>query len=170
MKGFTLIEVLVVISILAMLTSFLVLYNRTGESQVTLLQEKTNIISTISRAKNLALGVLVQNNNQLITCGYGVYFKNNNYFIYQDLASDCRGSDRRYSGDGSGERIDNETYNLPTALQLSSDISDVLFVPPLPEVYFDGIKAGEEKSILLRINGQSVESQIIINPAGQISG
>ena len=168
--GFTLIESLVVISILTLMTSFLILYNRTGELQIIILKEKANLIGTILRAKNLALGTLVTESAGVITCGYGVYIENNSYFIYRDLASDCQISDQSYSGNSSGEKLEGETYKLLPAVQFfQNEVNDILFVPPLPDVFFDGSKAVGEKIIRLSDISRDTKSEIIINNAGQIS-
>jgi len=166
-KGFTLIETLVIISILTLLTSFLILYSHGGERQIILLREKAKLISTILRAKSLSLNTLIEDEPG---CGYGVGFEGTNYFIYKDLAGDCLNSDRLYSGPASGERLENDVFNLDPALKfLQRDISDVLFVPPDPQVFLDGGQSILEAVIALSTLDESSQTSIIINNAGQIS-
>lgn len=169
-SGFTLIEILIVISILTLMTSFLVLYNRAGESQIILFKEKANLIGALARAKNLAFGTLIENVGGMVVCGYGVYAESAGYFLYRDLAADCQASDRGYSGDGSGEKIVNDAFALSAAVKLSKEgISDILFVPPFPDVYFDGQRAtGEAELVLSVIDGQT-KVGVTVNGAGQIS-
>ena len=169
--GFTLVEALIVISILTMMTSFLVLHNRTTELQVVLIKEKASLIDTLLRAKNLASGVLIEEASGVVVCGYGIYFDKDNYFIYRDLAVDCRASDNSYSGDVSGEKLVDETVQMPAGVKLSQmGVADILFVPPLPDIFFDGQKAIGEAVIVLADDDGQTEIRVVVNGAGQISG
>ena len=166
-RAFTLIEMLIIISILTFLISVLVLYNRTGERQLILLREKANLISVILRAKSLSLNTFVENEP---TCGYGVAFEEKSFFIYKDLSSDCRNTDRVYSGLAFGEKLDNEVHSLDSALKFYRlDIHDILFVPPNPRVYLDGGQFLEEVQIGLSSADENLKVNILINNAGQIS-
>ena len=173
-RGFTLIETLVIISILTLLTSFLILYSRGGERQIILLREKAELISAILRAKSLAINTLVEDEP---ACGYGVAFDGSNYFIYKDLAGDCGLSDRVYSGPASGEKLENETCaesggvcTLDPSLKFfQRDVNDVLFVPPDPRVFLDGGQSLAEAIIALSTLDESSQTNITINNAGQIS-
>jgi len=168
--GFTLIEALVVISILTVMTSFLVLHNRTSEQQIILIKEKANLISVLLRAKNLASGVLIEEAAGATVCGYGVHLSDDDYFIYRDLAADCRASDFGYSGDNSGEKLVDETFQLPTGIEFAQkDIDDVLFVPPLPDTIFDGQWAVNEAALVLADDERLTEFEVVINSVGQIS-
>ncbi len=165
--GFTLIEMLIVISILTFLISVLVLYNRTGERQLILLREQAKFISVVLRAKSLALNTFVENEP---ACGYGVVIEEQTYFIYKDLASNCHNSDHVYSGLAFDEKLDNEIHSLDSALKFYRlDIRDILFVPPNPQVYLDGGQSLEEAQIGLSSVDENLKVNILINNAGQIS-
>ena len=168
--GFTLIEAMIVISILTLMTAFLILYNRTGERQILLLNEKSSIISTILRAKNLSLGVFVKQPIRETVCGYGVYLEGSRYFIYKDLAGNCDLSDKRYSLNNPDELVAGEDHALHPALKFTDkDANDILFAPPIPSVFFDGSPATDEKIIGISDLAKLSEVKIIINNAGQIS-
>lgn len=169
-RGFTLIEALMVISILTMMTAFLLLYNRTGERQIILLREKARVISAILRAKNLALGVFIQDVGRETVCGYGAYLNKNRYLIYRDLASDCSSSDNRFSIDNPEELLAGEDFILDSRFQFMGDSdTDILFSPPLPQVFFSGSPALGEKEIKITSPDNDISGSIIINSAGQIS-
>jgi len=170
-KGFTLIESLTVITILALMTSILILYNRTGERQIVLLREKANLISTILKAKNLALGGFIQEPLQAVVCGYGVYLEENQYLIYRDLANDCEASGKGYSPDNPQELFGDIIKLSPvTILNFESAPNlDIFFAPPVPDVFFDGGKALSEKNIILSDLDHTTEVTININNAGQIT-
>jgi len=171
-RGFTLIEALFVIGFLALMTSFLILYNRTGEKQLILLKEKARIVSALVEAKNLSLVGLAGETlvKGEVSCGYGVRFEQNRYFIYRDLAANCQLSDRRYSAENKAELLADKNFSLPSVLQSADGrVIDVLFIPPLPEVFFDGAAASGEREIILTDNDRSISGKIIINSAGQVS-
>jgi prepilin-type N-terminal cleavage/methylation domain-containing protein len=168
-KGFTLIESLTVIAILALMTSFLILYNRTGERQIVLLREKANLISTVLKAKNLALGGFIREPLGEVVCGYGVHFEDDKYFIYRDLAVDCNASDMRYTADNPKELFGDIIEILPVVSLKIDEVSDILFAPPTPDVFFDGSEALLEKNIILSDIDNTTEVVININNAGQIS-
>ena len=54
--GFTLIELLVVVSILGFLTATVLGYSRTAERYILLSREQSKVVTTVQRAKALALG------------------------------------------------------------------------------------------------------------------
>ncbi len=166
-KGFTLIEMLIVISTLTFLITVLVLYNRTGERQIILLREKAKLINVILRTKSLALNTFVEKEP---ACGYGIAFEEREYFIYKDLSSNCRNSDHIFSGSSLGEKIESESNVLDPALKFYRlDVRDIFFAPPDPQVYLDGGQSLDEAEIGLSTNDENSKANILINNAGQIS-
>src|SRR3989344_4051996 len=69
-KGFTLVEVLVTIGILAILLSTMVGITRTGDQQVLLSKEQSLLLVALNRAKASALQTFFQPNHP---CGYGIF-------------------------------------------------------------------------------------------------
>lgn len=170
--GFTLIETLVVLSILMLMTSMLVLYNRTGERQILLLREKARLISVIFRAKSLALNTFIEDEP---ACGYGVHIGPSagsgqaGYFIFRDKAINCRVSDRVYS-DASDEIVAGSEVRLDPGIKFGqADIVDIVFVPPNPTVFLNGGQGMREGTIALASSDNASQVTIIINNAGQIS-
>ncbi len=70
-KGFTLIEVIVVVAITAILASVLIVYSRRSEQQILLNVEKAKIAQTILRLKSLALSGYTKPPTNPPTCSYG---------------------------------------------------------------------------------------------------
>ncbi|MHB9019499.1 MAG: type II secretion system protein [Minisyncoccota bacterium] len=110
-SGFTLIESVAVISVLAITSVILIVNNRLNELQLSISKDSALIASTVSRAKSLAL------QNSVGTEGYGVRFNpvgvdKDSFFIYKDKDLD---------GYTQGDEI------LDTELRLSSG---VLFYNP----------------------------------------
>ena len=77
-SGFTFIETLVTISVLMILTSIVLLYNRAGEKQIILLREKARLVQTILKARSSSINTLITDEP---ICGYGVHFESDSYRI-----------------------------------------------------------------------------------------
>ena len=114
-RGFTFIEAIITMAILLMLTSMLLLYNRTGEKQIVLLREKSNVVGQILKARSLSINTFIQDEP---ICGYGVHFENDSYSLFRDRATDCLASDKTYTSADSQELV--EKFILPTGSRLAS--------------------------------------------------
>ncbi len=170
--GFSVIEMLVVMSILVALSSLVILYNRTGELQIFLLREQARLISTVIRAKSLALNTLIEDTP---ACGYGVHIDvstgvlPSRYFIYRDRAINCRTSDRIYTA-ASDEIVSGTEVALPSQVVFGDiAVRDILFVPPAPQAFLDGSQALTEADIVMKSNDGKTKATVTINNAGQIS-
>ena len=172
-SGFSVIEMLVVMSILVVLSSFLILYNRTGELQIILLREQAQLISTVIRAKSLALNTLIED---VPACGYGVHIEvstaaavPSRYFVYRDKAINCRTSDRIYAA-ASDEMVDGTEVVLPKQVVFGDiGVRDIMFVPPEPEAFLDGSQALAEADIVMMSADGKTKATVTVNNAGQIS-
>lgn len=81
MKGFTLIEIIVVIAISAMLSVIAITYTSIERNQIALTVEASKIAGTILRAKELSITTYA---NSTSTCAYGASFNlaQNTYSIF----------------------------------------------------------------------------------------
>ena len=161
-RGFTIIEIVVILGIIALLTSSLILYSRSGERQVILFREQSRIISALSRAKSLALATFGQPD---VPCGYGVHFEaRRTFLIFKDLSFDCATSDHRYSG---GEEVV-ESFELSPVISFDAlPITDVVFIPPDPTVILTPDQ--EQAIIFLKTTDGRGSAFIKLTSAGQIS-
>ena len=171
-RGFSVIEMLVVMSILVVLSSFLILYNRTGELQIVLLREQAHLISTVIRAKGLALNTLIED---VPACGYGVHIDistgsaPSKYFVYRDKAINCRTSDRIYA-EASDEIVAGTEVVLPKQVVFGDvGVHDIMFVPPEPQAFLDGSQALAEADIVMMSVDGATKATVTVNNAGQIS-
>ncbi len=165
-SGFSIIEMLVVMSILILLTSTLVLYNRAGERQIIVLREKARLIGTILRAKSLALNTLIEDEP---ACGYGVHAEEGKYFIFSDRAIDCGTSDRIYGSSSDVIVADTEVV-LDQAVGFESiGAADIVFVPPDPKVFLNGGTALDLGTLVIASPDGTSRGTITITNAGQIS-
>jgi len=162
-KGFTVIEILVIVAVLSLLTTILLLNIRTGQNQIILFREQTKIIGILSRAKYLAISTF---GREGVPCGYGVHFNKTSgvFLIFKDLAVDCGASDKKYSG--ASEIY--ESYQLDPAVMFDGPTSlDVLFIPPEPLVVITPTQ--DPATIVVKPIGAENQVFIKINSAGQIS-
>lgn len=162
-KGFTTIEMLVVIGVMALMSSVLMVYGRAGERQITLFKEQARIISALSRAKYLSIATFGKTG---VPCGYGVHFEApRTFLIFKDLPSgDCSLADKKYSG---ADEIF-EFFNLDSAVTFDQlTLSDVIFIPPSPSVVITPNQ--DQAAIIIKIINIESLAAIKINSAGQIS-
>lgn len=160
--GFTLVEVLVTVSITAMLTSVLVLYSRTGERQILLFREQSKVINLIARSKSLALQTYIDGTS---SCGYGIHFSlPDTMILFRDLSADCANSDNIYSGPGE----DFSHLILSSGIVFSAtEINDILFIPPDPTVKLNPDQVSG--IITLQTADGGTSARIKLNNSGQIS-
>ena len=86
-NGFTLIEMLVVIAVMALLSGLAIVYSHVGQNQVALSVESAKVAQLILEAKDLSVATYSDKKN---TCGYGVHFdySTNRYSLFEyDLPS-----------------------------------------------------------------------------------
>ncbi|MDP3953408.1 MAG: type II secretion system protein, partial [bacterium] len=93
-KGFTLLEIVVVVAIITALSSLLLGYSQRNSQQIRLATSQAKLASIISRAKALSIQTFFQAQTEAeAICAYGVRLDVNQQkaFIFQDI--DTPGSD-----------------------------------------------------------------------------
>jgi len=161
-KGFTIIEMLVIIGTLSLISAILIINIRSGGQQVILFREQAKILSILSKAKSLGVATFGKTG---VPCGYGVHFEApSTFLIFKDLAGDCQVSDKRYSG---GAEI-YEAFQLDPVLKFDTlTLSDVIFIPPDPSVVIT--PSQDEATVVIKVIKSGTSATIKINSAGQIS-
>jgi len=153
MKGFTLVELLVTISLTMILLGIGIYYSRSIKFANILEENITFLASKIYQARSLALSPKkISGNNP---CGFGIYlppfppFPKNEFYLFADLAANCENSDHKWSS--PAETI--EKFTLSPSVEIlwrhlvvsgvTSSVSEIsiLFTPPEPKVYFNGVEA-----------------------------
>jgi len=170
--GQTLVEILVGLSVVAILSSLLVLYSRTGELQTSLLRESEKLVLNIRRAQDLALLAQEFKGTGRIPCGYGVHFDADarEYYLFADLApagEACAGNADRIRAASGAEDL--EVIRLEAGLKISArTASDIVFVPPEPTTIITP-PAAEAVTTLTIVRQPSLERQIKVTSAGQVT-
>lgn len=165
--GFTVIEMLVVASIMTLLLVVTVVNFRGFEKSQIVETETEKLASVLRQAQVWTLigqtvggtrynyGVHLEECTALTTCSY---------LIFRDIDWDAR-----YD---TGEEITGRTYFFLTGVYIGtldpqdSEDLDILFVPPLANVYFNGLDISEARIDVIS-NLSSNTNAIIIN---QVSG
>ena len=173
-KGFTVVEIVVVLGIMAVITG-IVLFNVGSEKQnAALFRSAQNLSLNLRKAENNALSSKVFKDSK-VPCGWGIHFNgvdSTSYTIFADTtkAQNCFG--RNYKMD-SGEEL--ETVNLEAGVKIKSitnSTSDVVFIPPAPLVRFTSFYGGQNTNDtmdIILINKNSSTRTIAINKTGFIS-
>lgn len=166
--GFTLIEILIVFSILGLLSTGLVLYGRQSEKHLLLFKDQARIIGSLQKAKSLSFGTYGQTDTP---CGYGVNFSQlpKTFTLFKDLPAPggtCAASaDNRLTG--PEETV--ESFRLDAGLEFDSlALTDIVFIPPAPTVRLSGGNPAEEV-ITIRISGTNETRRVKVTDFGQIT-
>lgn len=175
-EGFTLVEMLVVLSVTALLMSLIVGLNKTGQRQVFLFREKSLMVANFNRIKAVALQTYLQPNRP---CGFGIHVESasNRYVLFEDRAltpGDCgvASANRRY--DSGEELIEGgivQEYAIATSSVMiqSANFTDIVYVPPEPRVYIDYPAGASTGVIILQTVDGSTQITVQVNDAGQIT-
>lgn len=137
MKGFTLIEVLVVASITVVITGLLI--QNFSRSRVDLNQTTLIIVDAIRDAQSQALaGALFTGKYR---CGYGIHFNASDYIIYAGPDVDAEGIDCSTQDPDYNVGIDSivrQGIISNSSLELVAT-EDIFFEPPDPTTYIGGV-------------------------------
>ncbi len=168
LAGFTLIEMLITISIISILLSSMVSSSSLGRREFILTSSQQQLRAIISRAKSLSLSTALSTLGTI--CGYGVRIDKDSKtaFIFRDLkiSANCPG-DNIYSAGGS-EKLGGSLNEIKLDNSLSfSGNTDVVFIPPDPTTIINGDPNSLPVEIVIKAGDNNIR-KIIINKAGLI--
>lgn len=176
-RGFTLIEVVIVVGISVLLTSVVLTYSSSGRDQVYLGIQKAQVAQIISKAKSLTVSTY---NQPDVPCGYGVWFDYENanpkYEIFRYKISPCPSfGDLKNSGivHGVGYEVQSK-YTLPPNLKFKigtpDQIDTIFFMPPDPKTLMWNNGGSEDSGgIYLETRNESASAKVEVNSGGQIT-
>ncbi len=151
-KGFTLVEVLVVLAITVVLSGIAIGYSHVGQNQISLSIEESKVAQLILEAKELSIATYSQNS---ATCAYGVRFDfaTSSYSLFEYDSATTTGAGVRPTcpsiastsqqvNMGAIQRYESGSWQVHTAAGVtlvsstnpvaSATIQYVLFYPPDP--------------------------------------
>ena len=190
--AFTLIEMMVTLSIITLLTVMVLAYSRQSEKVTNLIRDSDKLIFELRRAQNLAMLTLQPTTIIGITpatpvCGWGIHFNKGSssdqlprtaqteYSLFFDLC--VTGTSKGNGQYDEGEAF--ETIKLLKGVEIfKSNVDAVVFVPPEPTIVFAPLPLEEDPDelddnahIRMRLISQPEGSyyKIRVTQAGQIS-
>ena len=184
-KGFTLIEIMIVITVMSILAGALVIYNSSSRQQLVIYVEQAKIAQLVLRARALALSTFTAPN---APCGYGVYFDyaNRTYSLFGYSERSCREISQVNHDPTIRDPVypDQMAYfvleenKLNPQLKFGAGVErleDILFVPPDPstKIWLEGsgapILSGGTGNIYLETVDGTSKLRLQVGTGGQIS-
>ncbi|MDO8585015.1 MAG: type II secretion system protein [bacterium] len=188
-RGFTLAEVIVSVSVMALLSAVFIGYSRSGSAQIKILKNKSEFIAMMYRARSLAVATYQYDPPE---CGYGIHVFTGEspvrrYVLWRDTAGngDCNDADpalrangiydinRDANGDGKNDE-DVEFFTLDSGIEFGNVgaadfMSDILFIPPDPRIIRNGNSGavGQLRVVIGTPDGSS-GSTLNVNDYGQV--
>lgn len=180
-RGFTIIELLVVMAVMVILAAGLFGSQYAMREQVFIFQDQYQILSALNQAKNLTLGAFLRETD---FCGYGLYFERPGKVVfYKDKRTDSEInnnitciSDQHEQGynENIDELTSGESLNLNKTNELRFDGAynkvSIMFVAPYLSTF---ITKGDDRSDSVSIKIVSQKSQtegfVKINKFGQVT-
>ena len=162
-SGFTLVEMIVVISIIALISTIMLTNYRGGQKESTLQRAAQQVVSDLRRAQNMAISTKELGT----TYGYGVYFNSSGYPTSYILFADAD-NDKYYD---IGEEVE-AAIELPTHIQINSVSPSpvhIFFLPPDPTTFINADSTpGVSSTITLKIEDVAKTKTVTVNTAGLI--
>ncbi len=146
-SGFTLLEMVIVISIMAIITAVTVGYNRGSNDKLVLFSNQAKVVGVLQRAKSFALQKKEGDEGGLV-CAFGVHFEMpRTMIIFRDEASSpnpgfCGEDSSNMEYDGESEKIEEVKLDPDIAfssLSCGKKECDILFSTPYLDVLGEGV-------------------------------
>lgn len=164
-RGFSLVELLVVIGVITLMTALIVPNYRFGDKSLALARTSSKLAQDLRRVQNLAISA--QKFSGAVPAGYGVYFNLSQpaqYILFADLDAN-----KIYSG--ASEKV--ETIAMEKQMRISSlspvsgSSLNIVFNPPDPSVFVTPDAATAR--ITIEAIGTTQQKAIQVNKVGLIS-
>jgi len=173
-EGFTLIEILVVVSVVTLLSSFVILYSSMGRSQIALSVEAAKIAQLITRARSLSISTYTQSGS---SCGYGVNinYSVGSYSLFKyGTPQNCA---INYVNVSDASYSEEESYRLSSSLVFDGTHADsmqyVFFLPPDPitSIWTSAGKVtnGSDAAVYIKTKNGNSASKVMVGAGGQVS-
>ena len=165
--GITLIELLVTMTIIAIISSTIFASRGNMENELALQRAAYKLSQDFREAAEMAMGS-GQGSCSVgkDVCGFGLYFEKSTYGFFIDCAPGCDTSNHKKDGQ---DDIELRQVVLEGDIEIpdtSPNKVDVLFCPPEPAIYINGVEWDREAIMTLELNSET--RNVRINSAGRI--
>ena len=178
--GFTLVEIIVVVSITVFLSTVLITLSRQSRTGINLDSERLKIAQVIQKVRSYAVsGVVFDPNRETPHCAYGLSIEpsERSYTVFTldtALPNDC-GSNLGIPVLPDPRFVEKESYSLPSEIQFTAltDLAFVLFLnqPKIGLIFGDENVPASPTSLIISLektDGSQSSQPITLSPAGQI--
>ncbi len=176
--GFTILEMIISLSMITMITALFIANYRTVEKRTDLIMTAQKLVADIHQAQNSSLG-LVKYGTEVPAGGWGVSFStlnNSQYTLFADLDSSGAGYMVMNSGENSeyyGARITELSENIEiSAIRVGGDVKTaaaVTFLPPDPQTnIYDGVATSTTIDIELKETRNNSVKTVRVNFLGLV--
>jgi len=165
-KGFTLIELIVVMAIIVILTTLVLANYRDGQKRYALSQSAQQLASDLRRIQNMAMngvGISAASGRR----GYGIYINlanNDSYIIYADQ----NGNNTWQPSDELIEAINLANNVKITGVSTPNEKADIYFESPDPTTYISNLGGSNNIIITLGMDSLANTETVTVTLAGVI--
>jgi len=165
--GFSLIELLVAMSIIILLSTLMIVNTRSSEKRRNLTMEAQKLVADLRQSQNKSMsGSGVYQSGYK---GYGVYVnsaQNDRYILYGEPLNPTDD----YSRNGNETTIETKQFSRARIRSVStSGSAGILFLSPDPITYINGATGGSVTIVIESTEDSSLSATIDVNGAGLIS-
>ncbi len=156
-KGFSIIELLVVIFIVALLSGLVLVGFFSGQKRYAVSRAAQLLAADLRRAQNFAITGKIQ--GATVPAGYGLYISSaSQYKLFYN-----NNTNKQYNASS----ITLETISLADAAITSAGIAkSIYFTPPEPVTYINGAASGSQ---IFTITSNSYSKTVTVDASGRIS-
>ncbi len=169
MRGYTLIEIGIVLAVAIILSAVSLSYSRVTKGNIALQIDQIKVVNFLNRAKSFTLERKYFTSETSKINGFGISFENQKLILFKDL-EDC---DKDYRYDDADECYYKERVEelpLNAKIRFSSIPSDIFFEAPYLKVYYGGNLLSSATSVVLEIiDDPSLQATVWVGPGGDIS-
>ncbi|PIR92863.1 hypothetical protein COT99_04015 [Candidatus Falkowbacteria bacterium CG10_big_fil_rev_8_21_14_0_10_43_10] len=166
--GFTLVEMLVAIGIIAAMSTMFLSDYRGADRRSSLKLEAHKFAGDVRKAQNMAMGS-IEYNGSIPSGGWGIYIPNtaddNTYVIFADL-----NGNEDYDGEPADAIYETVTLTNNIAFSVGMDNS-IVFLPPDPRIFINGNDGSGDSvnaNITVVLSGAAGSRNIYLNDLGLI--
>lgn len=160
-KGFTLLEMMIVLSLVIVLTTVTAVYNKGIGRQIVVAQQHAKVLGFLVKARSAGFTIPKTVDS---VCGYGVHIDPGTRTII--LFKDICGSVQPNKYD-DGEKL--EQVVLDPSVTVTSDMNDIVFIPPFGKVVIDGLDTKFTGVITITSASDDLTKRVKVNSYGQIT-